>query len=101
MKKPLQNLKRYEYNGKAEDRYWKLTVWYDLDKHAWGEPDNKFAGAIGHPDGAGTGFGQRDMDWSFADEASARTALSTVKKLIGRKPGFHTAIDVFTLDEDE
>jgi hypothetical protein len=90
-----QPLKRYQ-GGKPGTKYWRLAVWYDLAKHAWGEPDKAIAAALGHPDGAGTGLGQRDMDWAFSDEGSARVALSRVQKIIGRKRGFHTALDAFT-----
>lgn len=89
-----QTLKRYE-GGKPGAKYWKLSIWYELDK--CGEIDDEISAAIGSPpDGAGTGFDQRDMDWDFADKASAHAAQSQVQRIIGPRHGFHTAIAACT-----
>ena len=56
-------MKRFEYEVAAGTEYYVLAVWYDLEHHAWGGPDQEFEAVLGSPDGAGTGFGQRDMDW--------------------------------------
>ncbi len=74
-------MKRYDYNGKPGTKYWRLTVVYDLDHHEWGSVDTILDELLGQCDGAGTGFGERDMDWAFADKASGTKALKLVKSL--------------------
>lgn len=55
--------------------YWMLSVSYCLERHEWGSLDDKLEKIVGTPcDGAGTGFGYRDMDWSFWTEERAKEA---------------------------
>jgi hypothetical protein len=76
-------LKRYDYDGKPGTSYWVVTFVYSVERYGWGELDVKVEKLLGPCGGAGTGFGERDMDWAFADEKSAKRAAALLKPLCG------------------
>lgn len=75
---PLKSPKRKE----TLDKYYTLAVSYDLSVHDWGSLDKQLEKAVGqHSDGAGTGFGARDIDWSFDTKRARDTARKRVDAL--------------------
>ncbi len=92
-----------EFTRVPGTKYYKIDVHYDLDKHEWGEPDAEFEHAVslcgGEFCGAGTGFGERDMDWEFDDEASAAEAMYVVEGVIAGRDGFY--VSIYELEEQE
>ncbi len=73
-------MNRYNYKGKSGTEYWVVTMVYSLDKYEWGVPDKTTRKLIGPSDGGGTGFGERDLDWAFADGASAHKAAALLSE---------------------
>lgn len=102
-------MKLNHFNYEITGPFWRLTVVYAFywegnpvpDKHAWGSPDLDFEVALGHCDGAGTGFGQRDMDWAFADEASAHEALRLATAIVAGRAGFELSLDADVLTVED
>lgn len=66
----------------AKKTVYKLYVSYDLNHHEWGSLDKKLDKAVGKgDDGAGTGFGMRDIDWSFDTYEELKAAEGRVRDL--------------------
>ena len=93
--------KRFDYDSPDGTPYFTLYVVYKTEHHEWGEPDEEFYAVIGHADGAGTGFGERDMDWSFVDEASANEAMRRVEEVTADRPGFTVSVERNVLEAFE
>ena len=72
-------MKKYDYKGKPGTAYWVVTFVYSVEKFGWGVPDKEIRKLLGNCDGAGTGFGERDMDWAFADLKSAEKAMKLLE----------------------
>lgn len=75
-----KRMKRFAFDKAGP--YWLVTFVYSIEKYGWGSLDAKIRKLIGQCDGGGTGLGERDQDWAFADEASAKRAMKLLQPLV-------------------
>ena len=75
-----------------------LYVSYDLNHPKWGSLDSKLDRAVRkYSDGAGTGMGMRDIDWSFDTKAEALSAEGRIKALNLK----HVTVDTGSFEDED
>lgn len=58
-----------------------VFVSYSLALHEWGSLDSCLEKILGTSGGGGTGFGERDLDWSFDTKKEAEEAAEKIRAL--------------------
>jgi hypothetical protein len=86
---PVRNAKPKQYHV--------LLVSYPLDRYTWGSIDDRLEIVVKRGcTGAGTGFGQRDINWHFHQRPAAKAALRRGQAL--RHKGVDLSLDSYDSD---
>lgn len=64
--------------AKKQKRHFRVAIAYPSNYYP--ELDEKLEDRLGVSDGAGMGFGNRDMDWCFGTQEIAHAAIATIKR---------------------
>jgi hypothetical protein len=81
-------------------KIYQVLVSYSLKHHGWGSLDVQLTMRAGKAcDGAGTGFGWRDIDWSWPTPEERDEAFERISGFLDGKPGIELRKDEW--DEDD